>query len=120
MRTRLRPLVTLLFGVSACSGGGSDDGAKAKMASELVSCKNDKNQLKIDLAEAKAELQKAKEQLEANATVKLDPLTLAAKSGGGAKHIEGNIPPEAVMKVVKQNSSGFRVCYEHALKRKPD
>jgi len=34
--------------------------------------------------------------------------------------MEGNIAPDAVIKVVKQNSGGLRACYEKALKRKPD
>jgi hypothetical protein len=35
-------------------------------------------------------------------------------------HMEGNVKPDAVVKVVKQNSGGLRACYEKALKRKPD
>ena len=41
-------------------------------------------------------------------------------SGAGQKHMEGNIAPDAVVKVVRQNSGGLRACYEKALKRKPD
>ena len=47
------------------------------------------------------------------------PIDLKAASAG-QKHMEGNIAPDAVIKVVKQNSGGLRVCYEKALKRKPD
>jgi hypothetical protein len=109
--TLLAVAVTALIGC----GGSQDDGSKAKLASDLVTCKNENLTLKEQLAEAKAALQRAQEAQ----TVKLDPVDLAA-SPPGAKHMEGNVPPEAVAKVVKQNSGGLRACYEHALKRKPD
>ena len=41
-------------------------------------------------------------------------------AGAGQKHMEGNVSPDAVVKVVRQNSGGLRACYEKALKRKPD
>ena len=47
------------------------------------------------------------------------PIDLKA-ANAGQKHMEGNVSPEAVVKVVKQNSGGLRACYEKALKRKPD
>jgi len=96
-------------------GGSQDDGSKAKMAADLVACKNENLSLKEQLAEAKAALQRAQDAQ----VVKLDPVDLKA-SPPGEKHMEGNVPPEAVAKVVKQNSGGLRACYEHALKRKPD
>src|ERR1700758_4274780 len=98
----------------ACSGGG-DDQQKAKLATDLVQCRNDLTNLKEQLAEAKAQLQKAQE---AKACV-LTPIDLKA-ANAGQKHMEGNIAPDAVIKVVKQNSGGLRACYEKALKRKPD
>jgi hypothetical protein len=106
-------LLTLALG--GCSGQSSDDGTKARLASELVQCKNDNQTLREQLADAKAALAKAQEAT----TVKLDGVDLKA-SAPGVKHMEGNIPPEAVIKVVRQNSGGLRACYEHALKRKPD
>jgi hypothetical protein len=106
-------LVICVF-LSACTGGANDDGQKAKLASDLVQCKNEVSNLKDQLADAKAQLAK----IEADKTVKLD--ALAVKAGDGAKHVEGNIAPEAVVKVVRQNSGGLRACYEKALKRKPD
>jgi hypothetical protein len=102
----------LLF--AACSGGG-DDQQKAKLATDLVQCRNDLTNLKEQIAEAKAQLQKAQEAK----TCLLEPIDVKS-ANAGQKHMEGNIAPEAVMKVVKQNSGGLRACYEKALKRKPD
>jgi hypothetical protein len=113
-RAKLIAIVCLFLVLGACSGGANDDGQKAKLASDLVQCKNDISSLKDQLAEAKAQLAKA----EADKKVKLD--ALAVKAGDSAKHVEGNIAPEAVIKVMRQNSGGLRVCYEKALKRKPD
>ncbi len=99
-----------------CSGGSEDDAAqKAKLATDLVQCRNDLTNLKEQLAESKAQLAKAQEAK----TCALEPLDLKA-NGAGQKHMEGNVAPEAVAKVVKQNSGGLRACYEKALKRKPD
>jgi hypothetical protein len=100
--------------LAACSGGG-DDQQKAKLATDLVQCRNDLTNLKEQLAESKAELEKAKEAK----TCLLPPFDLKA-ANAGQKHMEGNIAPDAVIKVVKQNSGGLRACYEKALKRKPD
>jgi len=106
------PLISLLF--VGC-GTPQDDGSKAKLATDLVQCKNDMRDLKEQLAMAKAELLKA----QANATVKLDPVDVKGPHPtGGSK--EGNVSPDAVAKVVKLNATGFRACYEKALKRKPD
>jgi hypothetical protein len=100
--------------VGAC-GGGEDDQQKAKLATDLVQCRNDLTNLKEQLAESKAQLQKA---IEAK-TCLLQPIDV--KSNVLAqKHMEGNVSPEAVAKVVKVNSGGLRACYEKALKRKPD
>ena len=99
---------------AGCSGGG-DDQQKAKLATDLVQCRNDLTNLKEQLAEAKAQIQKAQE---AKACV-LTPIDLKA-ANAGQKHMEGNIAPDAVIKVVRQNSGGLRACYEKALKRKPD
>jgi len=106
----------LLWGAAAC-GGSQDDGSKAKLAAELVQCKNDLLSQKEQVAQAKAELGKCQQA----ATVRLEPVDV--KVGGqphpvGSK--EGNVSPDAVAKVVKQNATGFRACYEKALKRKPD
>ena len=113
----MRPigLMLLTLSLEACGGPAADDGTKAKLASELVQAKNDNQTLREQLAEAKGELQKCQDAQ----TVKLDAIDLKA-SAPGVKHMEGNIPPEAVIKVVRQNSGGLRACYEHALKRKPD
>ncbi len=106
--------LTLCFLLCACSGGG-DDQQKAKLATDLVQCRNDLTNMKEQLAESKAQLAKAQEAK----TCLLEPLDLKAQAAG-QKHMEGNIAPEAVVKVVKQNSGGLRACYEKALKRKPD
>jgi hypothetical protein len=115
MRT-LALTLPLLF--VACSQGSSDDGSKAKLAADLVACKNEQLTLKEQLAQAKADLQKA--QTTAANTVTLDPVDLKARQPGALTGKEGNVSPEAVVKVVRQNSGGLRACYEHALKRKPD
>jgi hypothetical protein len=113
----MRSIGLMLLTLSSIAGCGAppDDGSKAKLASELVQCKNDNQSLKEQLAEAKAALAKAQEAQ----TVKLDAIDLKA-SAPGVKHMEGNVPPEAVAKVIKLNAGGLRACYEHALKRKPD
>jgi hypothetical protein len=101
--------------LAACGGSsGDDDGQKAKLAGDLVTCRNDLSNLKEQLAEAKAQLAK----LQQAHTTQLDPIDI--KNGNAAKHMEGNISPDAVIKVVRQNSGGLRACYEKALKRKPD
>jgi hypothetical protein len=114
----MRVLLCLCVALAACSGGTSDDGQKAKLASDLVDCKNQLSSLKDELASTKAALVKAQEA--ASAVVKLDPVDVKAQNGVGVKHMEGNIPPDQVVKVVRQNSGGLRACYERALKRKPD
>jgi hypothetical protein len=112
MRSASLALIVCL--AAACSGGGEDQ-QKAKLATDLVQCRNDLSNLKEQLAESKAQLQKAQEAK----TCLLEPLDLKA-ANAGQKHMEGNIAPDAVIKVVKQNSGGLRACYEKALKRKPD
>jgi hypothetical protein len=105
----------LAISALAACGNPPDDGSKSKLVSDLVACKNENLTLKEQLGQAQAALARAQEAQ----TVKLDPVDLKA-SPPGEKHMEGNVPPEAVAKVVKQNSGGLRACYEHALKRKPD
>lgn len=112
MRSASLALVLLVCG---CGGGNGDDSQKAKLATDLVQCRNDLSNLKEQLAESKAELDKAKQAK----TCQLEPLDLKA-AGAGQKHMEGNVSPDAVVKVVRQNSGGLRACYEKALKRKPD
>jgi hypothetical protein len=109
--------LTLAVTLAGC-GAPSDDGKAAKLASDLVNCKNDVSALKEQLAETKAALAKAQEM--AGAAVKLDPIDVKANPPTGHKPLEGNVSPDAVIKVVRQNSGGLRACYEHALKRKPD
>jgi hypothetical protein len=112
---RLAFLAPLVLAV-ACDTAPKDDGQKAKLATDLVQCKNDLLQMKEQVGSAKAELKQCQE----SSTVKLDPVDVknpTAKPSGGK---EGNVSPDAVAKVVKLNASGFRLCYEKALKRKPD
>jgi hypothetical protein len=116
--TRLH-LSLIVFAIAGalpgCGGAPADDGAKARLATELVGCKNEQSNLKEQLAELRAQLAKA----QSDALVKLEPVDVKA-GANGVKHMEGNVSPDAVVKVVRQNSSGLRACYEHALKRKPD
>jgi hypothetical protein len=111
-----------LFILSGCGSGPSkeDQARQAQLASDLVSCKNELSTLKEQLAEAKAALTKAQTELSSATTKQLDPIDVKANPNTGEKHMEGNINPEAVVKVVRQNSGAFRACYEKALKRKPD
>jgi hypothetical protein len=98
-----------------CGGSSQDDSGKTKLATDLVQCRNDLLTLKEELAQAKADLLKAQQ----SSTVKLDGVEVkAGNQGGGSK--EGNVSPDAVARVIKLNASGFRACYEKALKRKPD
>ena len=116
LRTVLTLSLVFAAGLAAC-GGPQDDGAKTKLATDLVQCRNDMLALKEQLAQAKADLLKAQQA----STVKLDPIDVKAgntQPKSGSK--EGNVSPDAVAKVVKLNASGFRQCYEKALKRKPD
>ena len=109
-------LVSGVF-VAGCSSAAQDDGTKTKLATDLVQCRNDLREMKDALAQAKAELQKAQK----SSVVQLDAVDVPAgqqKQNGGGK--EGNVSPDAVAKVVKLNATGFRACYEKALKRKPD
>jgi hypothetical protein len=110
--------ITLSFGLAACGGGQQDDSAKTKLATDLVQCKNDLLQLKEQLAQAKSDLLKAQQA----STVKLEPVDVKVGGNTPPKPAgkEGNVSPDAVAKVVKLNASGFRQCYEKALKRKPD
>ncbi|MEO6952217.1 MAG: AgmX/PglI C-terminal domain-containing protein [Polyangia bacterium] len=119
--TLTRPLSYILplglsLGLAACGGPAQDDGAKSKLATDLVQCRNDLSELKGQLALAKAELAKAL----ASQTTKIDAVDVnpAHPKVSGSK--EGNVSPEAVAKVVKLNATGFRACYDRALKRKPD
>jgi hypothetical protein len=110
-------VLSLAFSVFGGCGGAPDDAGKTKLATDLVQCRNDLLTLKEQLAQAKADVLRAQQ----NSTVKLDGIDVKANpqpNGGGSK--EGNVSPEAVAKVIKLNASGFRACYEKALKRKPD
>jgi hypothetical protein len=114
----MRPVFLALTIVTAagCGGPSDEDAAqKTKLATDLVQCRNDETNLKEQLAEAKAQLLKAQEAK----VCQLEPIELKA-ANAGQKHMEGNIAPAAVIKVMKQNSGGLRACYEKALKRKPD
>jgi hypothetical protein len=108
----MRPLLALAVVISACANAPADDGQKAKLASDLVSCKNDISTIREQLAEAKAQLAK----MQQDKTVQLEGIELKPEH----KSMEGNVSPDAVVKVVRQNSGGLRACYEKALKRKPD
>lgn len=117
MRT-LRVVLAAIGGLSilpACSTQAPpDDGVKARMAADLVQCKNDLSSQKDKVAELQAEIAK----LKTAATVQLEPVDL--KAGTEKKHMEGNIPPEKLSAVITKNSGGLRSCYERGLKRNPN
>ena len=119
MHMRLATVILVFASACGVGGGGGDDGSKARMAADLVTCKNEKNRLKEQVAEAKAEVEKTKAEAEKGFAQQFPTVELHGGMGQ-PKHIEGNIPAEAVTKVLKQNIGGLRACYEHALKRKPD
>lgn len=108
--------IGLAGGLAGCGGPAQDDGAKSKLATDLVQCRNDVSELKGQLALAKAELARAV----ASQTTKLDAVDANPSHPKVSGSKEGNVSPEAVAKVVKLNATGFRACYEKALKRKPD
>ena len=112
------PLASLLL-LAGCSGGPSADDVaqRNKMASDLVACQNDRSTLKEQLAAAQAELAKLKAANDPTVHVQ-DPLTLNANPSKTGK--EGNLPPEAVIKVFKQNQGGLKACYDKGLKRNPN
>jgi hypothetical protein len=113
---RSASLLVLLSLTGFGCGGSADDGAqRAKLATDLVQCRNDVTNLKEQLGETKAQLLKAQEAK----ICQLEPIDVKAQQPG-QKHMEGNVAPAAVIKVMKQNSGGLRMCYEKALKRKPD
>jgi hypothetical protein len=117
MRT-LALTLSVSLSLAAC-GGGADPAQVNKLTSDLVSCKNDLDNMKEQLEEAKAALKKAEEA--AGMTVKLDPIDIRALAKApSVHHMEGNVKADEVMKVVRANSGGLKNCYEHALKRKPD
>jgi hypothetical protein len=112
-------LSTLALAISCSGGGGGDDPAiRKQMADDLVKCQNERLNFKEQLQAAQAELKQLKEAQ--NPTVKLDPIELRPAGPAGEKHVEGNLPPEAVMKVFKTNQGALRACYEHGLKRNPN
>src|SRR5688500_114560 len=37
----------------------------------------------------------------------------------GATKVEGNLPPEVIQRIVRQNFGRFRLCYETGLKNNP-
>src|SRR5213078_1154509 len=115
------PISTLLSTllVTGCSGTEDTGGQKAKLAADLVQCKNDNANLTEQLNDAKAAIKKLQEEL--GNQVKLDPVDIKAIiAGQQVKHFEGNVSPDAVVKVVRTNSGELKACYEKALKRKPD
>src|SRR5258708_1874349 len=60
-KSLLKPSILVAALSSACSGGGGgDEPGRAKLASDLVQCQNDKSGLKDQIAELKAELTKLK------------------------------------------------------------
>ncbi len=111
------PLAIACFGCSG--GGGAEPAANTKLADDLVACQNERSQLKEKLRDAEARAKKAEEA--ASAVVKIDPpLELHGSAQTPEKHVEGNLPPEAVVKVFKANQGGLRACYEKGLKRNPN
>src|SRR5579883_1858123 len=106
MRTLVPCLALALW---SCSGN-TDDASKIKLASNLTDCQSQVSSLKEELAVTKAKLAQAEQA--AAGVIKTDPVDVTAQTGVGVKHMEGNIPPDQVVKVVKQNSTGLRNCYE--------
>ncbi len=130
--TLVVPVVILLaFATSGCNNPPAEDGQRSKLASDLVACQNELSSTKDKVSELAAKLVKAEDAAKAAGAVQLDGVDVKAGhagggggGGGGASGghhgIEGNVSPDAVVKVVRLNSGGLRACYEKALKRKPD
>src|SRR5205814_10194577 len=81
--------VAALVGGCAQNDASSEVAGRAKMAGELVECKNSLSDAKQKLAEVQATLDKMK----AAEVKQLDPIDLVARPVV-EKHMEGNIPPE--------------------------
>ena len=116
---RCLPLVALSLPF-ACSSGPSeaDVAAKAKLAGELVECKDQMSRLKEQLAVANGELKKTKE-----ASDPTIPLGGVALQAGLGQRVEANLSPEqiaGVKKVILSNGSALVACYEKGLKRNPN
>lgn len=113
-----RSLSLLLLVAAGCQGGASaDDSARAKMASDLVQCQNDRSALKEKISDLTVELQKLRAANEPKAP---DPVAAPRPSESPKKLGEANIAPEALGRVVKKNSAGLRTCYEKGLKHNPN
>jgi hypothetical protein len=119
LRSAGLPFATLFLLTAGCSSGPSADevAQRNKLANDLVTCQNDRSNLKEQLAQAQAELAKLK--AATDPTVKVgEALDLAANPSKSGK--EGNLPPAAVIKVFKQNQGGLKACYDKGLKRNPN
>lgn len=119
---RIRVLVPAVLLLAGCPDKPrEDDGLRAKLANDLVQCKNDFAAQKEKMAELQAEVQK----LKAAAVVQVDPIELVgstpkAPHAKAPVHKEGNIPAAKLSEVIRKNSPGLRICYERALKRMPN
>jgi hypothetical protein len=49
-----------------------------------------------------------------------DSVSTKPKVRMGASTVNGDLPPEVVQRIVRQNFVSFRTCYERALERTPD
>ncbi len=110
--------------LAACSSGPrpEETAAKAKLASDLVQCQNERSQFKQDLQAAQAELKRAKE-ASAPPVNQLGTVALQAGASGGGGAPDVNLTPaqmSGVQKVIVSNGATLVDCYEKALKRNPN
>ena len=87
------------------------------MANDLVQCKNDQSGFKEQIQDLKAEVARLK--IAADWTVHTDAIDVV-KGQPEVKHVEGNLPPDQISKVVRASAGTLRACYEKGLKHNPN
>jgi hypothetical protein len=129
---RLASVVSLSLLGGCTTSAPPDDSARAKMADELVQCKNERLSLKEKIADLTAELEKLKAAAADAAaaaapaaqpdTPKATEATTANRKAEVAHRsvAGGEISQEALVQVVKKNSTNLRACYERGMKRRPE
>lgn len=119
--TRLRTLLPAFLVLAGCPDKPKeDDGLRAKLATDLVQCKNDVAAQKEKVAELQAEIAKLKAAQQEAAEEPQPAGAPRRVARREAPHKEGNIPPAKLSEVIKKNSPGLSACYQRALKRTPN
>lgn len=117
-RAALPSLAPLLLWCAACGEGkgAADPAERAKMASDLVQCRNEQSALKDQVADLTAQLARLK--AATDRTVHTEAVDV--KAGREERHVEGNLAEDAMTRVIRANARTLTVCYEKGLKRNPN